>query len=291
MEIVTFATTKGGVGKTTLTFNFASYLAHQGKKVLLMDLDQQNSLSRTYDQTDQIGTVEQIFNVYETDRQPVVPVNVRKNIDLIVGATNLDKIQSRLVPEANKNVILLFWLKQHVKDIVEKYDYLIIDCHNDLGIATANAIAVSDVVFCPVTPAKYSVESMADFETRFEVCKNETINYDTGKTIVKAKLYYIANRISHINNSIDKNFIKAVDNDTEHKWIAKIPERILLRRTNEDGVSISDMQDIAQLSVDKLTSDQKSNLKWMENRKYYKSQNPEKYNEFNILFDKIAKFA
>ena len=67
MEIVTFATTKGGVGKTTLTFNFASYLAHQGKKVLLMDLDQQNSLSRTYDQTDQIGTVEQIFNVYETD--------------------------------------------------------------------------------------------------------------------------------------------------------------------------------------------------------------------------------
>ena len=45
MEVITFATIKGGIGKTTLSYNYGEYLASKGHKVLLMDLDQQSSLS------------------------------------------------------------------------------------------------------------------------------------------------------------------------------------------------------------------------------------------------------
>ena len=51
MKIVTFAAKKGGVGKTTLTYNFGEWLAnqenaeHSKNKVLLIDLDNQCNLS------------------------------------------------------------------------------------------------------------------------------------------------------------------------------------------------------------------------------------------------------
>ena len=43
MEVITFANIKGGVGKTTLSYNYGAYLANKGNKVLMLDLDQQSS--------------------------------------------------------------------------------------------------------------------------------------------------------------------------------------------------------------------------------------------------------
>ena len=48
MKIITFAAIKGGVGKTTLAFNFGEWLAKKGHKVLFLDLDHQCNLTQTY---------------------------------------------------------------------------------------------------------------------------------------------------------------------------------------------------------------------------------------------------
>lgn len=48
-KTITFSASKGGVGKTTMTFNFASFLVRQGYKVLLIDSDYQGNLSSTYE--------------------------------------------------------------------------------------------------------------------------------------------------------------------------------------------------------------------------------------------------
>lgn len=61
MKIITFAAIKGGVGKTTLAFNFSEWLARQGKKVLVIDLDHQCNLTQTYDIYDDTDTVANIF--------------------------------------------------------------------------------------------------------------------------------------------------------------------------------------------------------------------------------------
>ena len=57
MEIITFAAIKGGVGKTTLSYNFAEYLADSGAKVLMIDLDHQCNLSQILGVYDQKNTV------------------------------------------------------------------------------------------------------------------------------------------------------------------------------------------------------------------------------------------
>lgn len=48
MKILAFSAIEGGVGKTTLTFNYGEWLAEHGNKVLFMDLDHQSNLSQTY---------------------------------------------------------------------------------------------------------------------------------------------------------------------------------------------------------------------------------------------------
>ena len=48
MEIITFSAIKGGVGKTTLAFNYGEWLAKNGKHVLFIDLDHQSNLTQTY---------------------------------------------------------------------------------------------------------------------------------------------------------------------------------------------------------------------------------------------------
>ncbi|MUK57441.1 AAA family ATPase, partial [Pseudomonas aeruginosa] len=62
MEIITFAAIKGGVGKTTLSYNFSEYLASVGKKVLLIDMDHQCNLSQLLNVYEQENTVLSIFN-------------------------------------------------------------------------------------------------------------------------------------------------------------------------------------------------------------------------------------
>ena len=90
MKIISFAAIKGGVGKTTLAYNFGEWLAKNGKKILFIDLDHQCNLSQTYDVygDESIGTVANIFL-----QQGDVTINhVKENIDLIAGNMHLDDI-------------------------------------------------------------------------------------------------------------------------------------------------------------------------------------------------------
>ena len=61
MKIITFSAIKGGVGKTTLTFNYGEWLSCKGYNVLLIDSDHQCSLTQTYDIYKDHGTLANIF--------------------------------------------------------------------------------------------------------------------------------------------------------------------------------------------------------------------------------------
>ncbi len=61
MKLISFVAIKGGVGKTTLALLTGQYLASQGYKVLLIDLDHQCNLTHFYDVYKDSGTVANIF--------------------------------------------------------------------------------------------------------------------------------------------------------------------------------------------------------------------------------------
>ena len=62
MNVLTLSAIKGGVGNTTLAFNYGEWLSEHGNQVLFMDLHHQRNLSQTYGIYNTEHTVANIFS-------------------------------------------------------------------------------------------------------------------------------------------------------------------------------------------------------------------------------------
>ena len=171
---------KGGVGKTTLTFQLAAGLArHHGSKVLLMDMDHQSSLSIVCltagpwsTIVKQQKTVAEIFKPFiqpgmlpgdgiiskEAIKQTAQPAYY-KSLDLVPASLQLDDIEIDLTSSHHGNAIQSEWDKRTLicrwleeSKIDEQYDYILFDCPPATKIVSQNAIAASHGYIIPVIP-------------------------------------------------------------------------------------------------------------------------------------------
>jgi chromosome partitioning protein len=147
-RVYTLVNQKGGVGKTTTVINLGAYLAYFGQRVLLVDLDPQANAtsclgvdrhtvkSGTYDVI--IGASPALNNVLH---------NPRLKLSLLPSSPALAGAEVELVPELARETRL----KESLKPILERYDYILIDCPPSLGLLTLNGIvAALDGVIIPV---------------------------------------------------------------------------------------------------------------------------------------------
>lgn len=131
MKVITFATVKGGVGKTTLSYNYAEYLAHKGNKVLLMDVDSQTALTHYFNIFDGEGTITSIYTNQmqnNPNQQKLKIHHVDTNIDLIAGDLGITELEKQINTMSNQDYFFLFWLSDNYDKLNATYDYLIIDC-------------------------------------------------------------------------------------------------------------------------------------------------------------------
>ncbi|MDR1567647.1 MAG: AAA family ATPase [Streptococcaceae bacterium] len=233
MKITCFCNLKGGVGKSTLAYNFSEWLAANGRKVLLIDFDHQCSLSQTYGMFTNDATAYNIFSSNE-----IVQIRpIHENLDFISGSPLLDQLENELVNRMNKELLFLIWLQDN-REMIETYDHIIIDCHPDFLTVTKNAILVSDFVICPIEPSKYGYLSKELFLNRFEVFQAEAVDVRTRETFVTAKPLFIGNRIRH-NTKSSREFSEAIEKDNQ--VITCIPEKELFNRSTLDSVPIVQM--------------------------------------------------
>ena len=157
-KIITIVNQKGGVGKTTSAVNLAAGLAVLEKQTLLIDFDPQGNATsgvgidkeklecQIYDALIQRVSIE----------QTVLPTTTQ-NLFCIPGNIDLTGAEIELVREFAREQKL----KEALLPIMDKYDYIIIDCPPSLGLLTVNALTACSDVLIPIQCEYYALEGVS----------------------------------------------------------------------------------------------------------------------------------
>ena len=161
-KITAICNQKGGVGKTVTAVNLGIGLARMGKRVLLVDVDAQGSLTTSlgYQHPDQIEeTLTTVLSHIIVD-EPLVPgegiIHHQEGIDLLPANIELSALEVTLVNTMSRETIL----REYLNSVRDQYDVILLDCCPSLGMLTINALAAADEVLVPAMAHYLSLKGM-----------------------------------------------------------------------------------------------------------------------------------
>jgi chromosome partitioning related protein ParA len=149
MRVVSVVSTKGGVGKTTVTANLGGLLADAGLRVLLLDLDSQPTLSSYYalNQKADAGAYEFIALNLTMPAQ-IVSKTVITGLDLILSNDDQGRLSTLLLHAPDGRLRL----RNLLDNFRPSYDLLLIDTQGARSVLLEMAILASDLALSPITP-------------------------------------------------------------------------------------------------------------------------------------------
>jgi chromosome partitioning protein len=157
-RIYTLVNQKGGVGKTTTAINLGAYLAGYGQRVLLVDLDPQSNATsclKIDKHAVKGGTYEVLIDA--SPASAFILHNPRLKLSLLPASPALAGGEVELVNELARESRL----KKGIEPVVDRYDYVLIDCPPSLGLLTLNGIvAARDGVIIPVQCEYLALEGL-----------------------------------------------------------------------------------------------------------------------------------
>lgn len=161
-QVTCIGNQKGGVGKTTTTESLAVALSKAGKRVLVVDLDPQASLSIAMGNPlpDELNTT-----VTDIMRDVIDGKEIQKGcgilhheegVDLLPANIELAGMEASLVNVMSRETIL----KEYLSTVRKDYDHILIDCMPSLGMLTINALTAADSILIPMQPQYLSAKGL-----------------------------------------------------------------------------------------------------------------------------------
>ena len=227
-KIISIANQKGGVGKTTTSVSLSAILAKKGKKILMIDMDPQGN------GTSGLGIDKNVkFSVYDVIIDDVEIENTIKkteieNLDVCPSNINLAGAEVELVDMEEREQRL----KSKLDKIIEKYDYIIIDCPPSLGLVTLNAFTASDSVLIPVQCEYYALEGLGQLINTINLVKKHL----NKSLYIEGALLTMYDARTNLSNQVVKE-VKRYFEDKVYKVV--IPRNVKLSEAPSYGMPIT----------------------------------------------------
>jgi chromosome partitioning protein len=230
--IIAMTNQKGGVGKTTTTINLGAALAESGRKVLMVDMDPQGSLSIGLGvNPDDLGGKRTVYDMLmDSSAVPASEVVMKTSInglDLLPANIQLSAAELRLAGEVARE----YALDRAFESVRPLYDYILIDCQPSLGLLTVNALTAADGVVIPMECEFFAlrgVEMLRETITKVQERLNNRLTIDgVLPTMVDARTLHTRETIQAVLDAFGDSVFHTTISRT-----VKFPE------TTKAGVSI-----------------------------------------------------
>jgi chromosome partitioning protein len=142
-----FLNFKGGTGKTSVSTSYAFRLAEMGHRVLVIDLDSQGHASKCLGVEGEEATAT-LFDaiIKKTPLEKVIVATGMPGLDLVPSNLSMSTIDLSLMPLAARE----FRLRNCLKEIENKYDFVVLDAPPSFGLLNLNALMAANDLVVPV---------------------------------------------------------------------------------------------------------------------------------------------
>ena len=227
-RIITLFNQKGGVGKTTTCANVCASMAIFNKKVLAIDFDPQRNLTSGLI-VERKRHINNIYNILTDDvpmSECIIETSI-KNLDIIPGSIDLAGAEVEMTNMLQRETILL----RALKEIEDKYEYILIDCPPSLGLLPINALAASTDVIIPIQCEYYALEGVSQLINTINLVK-KGLNPSLNIMGVVLTMYDKRTNLSQQVTDEVKNYF------SEKVFETIIPRNIRLAEAPSHGMSI-----------------------------------------------------
>jgi chromosome partitioning protein len=254
MKTIAIVNQKGGCGKTTVSINLASSLAGLGQRVLLVDMDAQShcavGLAVPEEQIEQ-----SIYDVLisRSKNEPVklteILWQISDGLELAPASIDLSAFEQQMTGIAERECCL----KDTLKDCVNSYDYVVIDCPPAVGLLTFNALRAATDIIVPVETGYFALHGLSkQLETLNVLCKrtNQDVNVKILATMYDIRTKMAREILADLRNHFgDKMFDTIVTFNTKIKEASSFGQPI-----SEYDPASKGQKDFRSLATEVLSS-------------------------------------
>lgn len=229
-RVIAIANQKGGVGKTTTAINLASCIADKNKSVLAIDMDPQGNMTSGFgiDKNELKTTSYDLLVNEDITMNDCIIKNVFPWLSVLPSNRNLAGAEIELLTVENMQYIL----REKMEEVIEDYDFIIIDCPPALGMLTVNAMTAADTVIVPIQCEFYALDGLTQLIYTIGLIQN-SLNPDLE---IEGVVFTMYDARTNLSLQVVEN-VKDFLNQNIYKTI--IPRNVKLAEAPSHGLPIN----------------------------------------------------